>query len=174
MNNFDKVNYNTLVKCPKCGVINTDETAFCSLCLHPLKEIEDASKRAAAYREALSRRHFNQGCDYQLEGAPLEAISEYDEAIRLNPRDGDAYNNRGNAYRDLGDHRQDLEDFNRAIDLDPHKTSPHYNRGMTYIDLGLYRNALDDFNDIIRLDPESTHAITARENVFDLLKNEKS
>ena len=33
-----------------------------------------------------------------------EAIKDYDEAIALNPKDADAYYNRGNAKSKLGEH----------------------------------------------------------------------
>ena len=43
--------------------------------------------------------HLNLGNDGQ-------AIAEYDKAIKINPKDTEAYYNRGNAYSRLGNKRQ--------------------------------------------------------------------
>ena len=162
-----------MVKCPNCGVINTDEAPFCSLCLNPLKEIVNPEERIIAYREALSRQHFNYGTDFQLEGALEDAIAEYSEAICLNPEDASAFNNRGTAYKDSGSYEQAIEDYEEAIRLEPNNASAYYNRGVAYEELGQYQRSIEDFNEVIRLDPKRTYAFTARENVYKLIKEDK-
>ena len=49
-----------------------------------------------------AEERYNAGVDLQEEGRLLEAIAEYDEAIRLDPELAGAYVNRGAAYDDLG------------------------------------------------------------------------
>ena len=44
---------------------------------------------------------YNRGTNLLNSGRYREAIPYFDEAIRLNPRYAEAYNNRGNAYRIL-------------------------------------------------------------------------
>ena len=41
------------------------------------------------------------------------------EFIRLGPLNSDAYNNRGGAYRGLGQYLERLQDLDEAIRLDP-------------------------------------------------------
>ena len=55
---------------------------------------------------------YNQG-DYQA------AISDYDEAIRLDPNDAIAYYNRGLAKSELGDLEAAISDYDEAIRLQP-------------------------------------------------------
>jgi len=45
------------------------------------------------------------------------AIADYNEAIRLNPQDDDAYYNRGLAKSDLGNKQGALVDFRKALEL---------------------------------------------------------
>jgi tetratricopeptide (TPR) repeat protein len=45
------------------------------------------------------------------------AIADYDQAIKLNPKFGLAYKNRGKAKQEKGDLDGAIADFNRAIKL---------------------------------------------------------
>ena len=48
-----------------------------------------------------------------------KAAADYNEVIRLNPKDADAYRSRGVAYRDKGDLDKAIADYTEAIRLDP-------------------------------------------------------
>jgi tetratricopeptide (TPR) repeat protein len=57
------------------------------------------------------------------EGIPLaEAIEDYAAALRLDPHNADAFNNRGNAYSNKGDYRRARADYEKALQLDPNNT----------------------------------------------------
>ncbi len=51
--------------------------------------------------------------------AHQDAVDYYDELLRLNPKDSDAYINRGSAWDDEGEFEKALGDFNEAIRLNP-------------------------------------------------------
>ncbi|MFC2002728.1 tetratricopeptide repeat protein, partial [Chloroflexota bacterium] len=63
--------------------------------------------------------HYNAGVELQEQERLEEAIGEYGEAIRLNPQLTEAYNNRGNAYADLGQFERAIQDYGEAIRLNP-------------------------------------------------------
>ena len=46
-------------------------------------------------------------------------LSDYTEAVRLNPKDANAYKNRGNAWDDKGEYSKARADWRRAKELDP-------------------------------------------------------
>jgi Flp pilus assembly protein TadD len=46
-----------------------------------------------------------------------KAIADWTEAIRLNPNDADAYNDRGVAYGEIGDKAKAAADFAKADGL---------------------------------------------------------
>ena len=46
------------------------------------------------------------------------AIDDFTRAIELDPNDAKAYNNRGIAYRYLGEYQQAIDDSTKAIELD--------------------------------------------------------
>ena len=91
-----------------------------------------------------------------------EAIVEYDEAIRLDPQDADAYYNRGLAYGDLFKYQGAIEDYDEAIRLEPRTFIVYYYRGIAYHALGQLERAIQDLNEAIRLDPKYALAYSAR------------
>ena len=93
---------------------------------------------------------------------PQKAIEYLNEAIKLKPDLAEAYNNRGKAYDDLGQHRQAITDYNETIRLKPDLADAYYNRGKAYGDLGQHQQAITDYNDAIRLKPDYAHAYNNR------------
>jgi tetratricopeptide (TPR) repeat protein len=70
--------------------------------------------------EGLADAYFRLGWLYQV---PMEnndkAIADYDQALKLEPDDADAYYNRGLAYRNKGDTAHAIADFRRYLELLP-------------------------------------------------------
>ena len=61
-----------------------------------------------------------------------QAISDFNKAIDLNPRDADVYNHRGNAYSLKRQFEQAISDYTRAIELNPRFADAYNNRGTAY------------------------------------------
>jgi tetratricopeptide (TPR) repeat protein len=72
------------------------------------------------------------------------AIKDYDKAIKLNPDDAEAYNNRGAAYADLNQYEQAIEDYDKAIKLNPDDAEAYGNRGIAYSKIGRYEESARD------------------------------
>ena len=87
-----------------------------------------------------------------------KAIEHYTEAIDLNPEYTKAYNNRGVAYKDIGEFDKALQDYIKAIDLNPELALPYNNRGVAYKDIGEFDKALQDFSKAIDLNPDYANA----------------
>ena len=66
--------------------------------------------------------------DYDL------AIASFTGHLRENPRDANAYNNRGHAYRAKKEYGKAIKDFSEAIRLDPKDGDFRNNRGHAYRD----------------------------------------
>jgi eukaryotic-like serine/threonine-protein kinase len=59
------------------------------------------------------------------------ALADYNKAIEIDPKNSNAYNNRGNLRTDkLNDTKGALADYNKAIEIDPQNAYPYYNRGL--------------------------------------------
>ena len=73
---------------------------------------------------------YNQGRDALSQNRLDEAIEFFNRALKVDPQDHLAYNNRGVAYKRKGLYDKAIEDFNRAIEIKPDYTLPLTNRGI--------------------------------------------
>jgi predicted O-linked N-acetylglucosamine transferase (SPINDLY family) len=95
-----------------------------------------------------------------------EAIVSYDKALALNPDFIDAYNNRGNALKDLGRYEESLLSYEKALALKPDYFLVYSNRGNVLIELDRLEEALEDFTRALSLNPRFVDAYSSRANVF--------
>jgi lipoprotein NlpI len=119
--------------------------------------IDDAKQkpkgRAAAY--------FNRGNAHSAKGDHQRAIADYDQAIKLDPKNASAYNNRGSARSDLGESEGALADFNQAIKNNSRYASAYFNRGNIYAAQGDAR-ALKDYDAALKFNRRNVNAHIAR------------
>ena len=99
-------------------------------------------------------------------GRQNEVLAAYDEAIRLDPNDALAYNNRGLTYHALSRYTEALADYDAAIRRDPNLAKAYSNRGITYHALGRHAEALADSDAALRLDPNHAEAYANRGNTY--------
>ena len=88
------------------------------------------------------------------EGKRAQAVALLTELIRRNPRDAEAYMNRGSAQTSLGEVELGISDFTTAIRLDPKLAAAWYNRGTSLTHVSRYDSAIADFTQAIRLQPD--------------------
>ena len=140
-----------------------------------------------------AEEHFDAGVRLQQDGKLQEAITEYDEAVRLDPEFSLAFINRGKAFFDTDQTQRALEDFDEAIHLNPEDYQAYYERGFTHLrqverfysdrrtglgpgDIGdesqandFLRRALQDVDSAIRFNPEHANSYLARVRIHTLL-----
>ena len=92
------------------------------------------------------------------------------EIIKLNPEDGGAYYNRGNAYVNLEQYKKAIEDFNKTIELNPEDAEAYNNRGLAYYVLKEYGKAIENYNKAVELNPEYADAYNNRGLAYSDLK----
>jgi tetratricopeptide (TPR) repeat protein len=72
----------------------------------------------------------------------LEYFNEY---IKKNPNNPEAYHDRGLTFALLGQNDSALKDFNANIDLDRDSPVAYYNRGNVYLKMGQKKLAMSDY-----------------------------
>jgi tetratricopeptide (TPR) repeat protein len=79
-------------------------------------------------------------------GSYSKAIADYNQAIKIDPNNANAYNSRGYAYVELGDYKKALADLDRSLKLDPNFAYAYHSRGKAYAGLKEHDKAIADFN----------------------------
>ncbi len=91
-----------------------------------------------------------------------KAIGHYTKAIELNPDYTGAYNNRGNAYGNIGEYDKAIQDYDKAVARRPNYAKAYYNRGLAYARKGEHDRAIVDFDKAIELEPDYAEAYKNR------------
>lgn len=119
----------------------------------------DASEsRGISLGDELADAHFNRATLLSRAGRPDEAMKDFTETVRLDPKRADAYRSRGAAF--LARHFPDLAiaDLTEAMRLDPNSHEAVCRRAQAWLASGKYADARDDARSAIRLDPQCADA----------------
>lgn len=90
--------------------------------------------------------HNNIGIAYDKVGLHKEAISEYNEALRLDPAYVEVLNNLADSYHRMGLVDKAIEMLKEAISSRPGYLEAHCNLGSIYASSGRFEEALAEFN----------------------------
>lgn len=98
---------------------------------------------------------YDRGVAYFLKDELERALSNCNEAIRLDLKYANAYLCRGMVFLRKGEHERALSDFSETIRLTPKNALAYANRGVTWLYHGSATKALADFNQAAELDPKN-------------------
>ena len=103
--------------------------------------------------------HFNRARAYYDGEQFSAAITDYSEAIRLDPGRATAWYSRGAVYSAMKIYTQAIANYDEAIRLNPSYANAYLNRGAAYA-LGFdnLEKAIEDFSAAIRLAPDNAQA----------------
>lgn len=90
------------------------------------------------------------------------AIMDWGEALKVDPDNLYALQNRAYHCSVAGDYRTAEKDFARALELDPTATNTWFKRGYMYLEREMYQNAIKDFEKALEIDPDNLEARTFR------------
>lgn len=95
--------------------------------------------------------HVEQGNSEFKNGNFEAAIRHYDEALKTDPNNVNAYNNRGVSYARMGENDRAISDFTKAIQLNPEFATAYNNRSVAYLRAEEYSRACADLKQYSRL-----------------------
>jgi len=134
---------------------NKDNDAAVAGCTRVIDDSKVKPKgRAAAF--------YNRGNAHSAKGDFAAAIADYDEAIRLDPKNARAFANRGTAHSEKGDAGAAIADFDAAIKLDRRLASAYFNRANALAAKGEADRAVADYSAAIKYDRRNVNAYIAR------------
>ena len=94
------------------------------------------------------------------------SITLFDHVLNVTGNNWLINNNRGLAYKNLGDYPQAIKDFDEAIRIKPEYAEAYYNRGLAHKALGNAGQAIADYSRAIRIKPNMAEAYNNRGNAY--------
>jgi superkiller protein 3 len=120
-----------------------------------------AASAEVAERIAAGRQLLNQG---KLEAA----ISAFKAAVAMDPKDGAAFLNLGQAYERANRSEDAIDAYRKSIELEPDNFYARNNIGVLYDKQGKYEDAITEFQNALSREPSNTLALknleTAKRN----------
>ncbi|RYR38797.1 hypothetical protein Ahy_A09g043986 isoform D [Arachis hypogaea] len=116
-------------------------------------------KATLSVTTGLSAPYNNLAIIYKQQGSYADAISCYNEVLRIDPLAADGLVNRGNTYKEIGRVSEAIQDYIRAIAVRPTMAEAHANLASAYKDSGHVEAAIKSYRQalILRQDfPEAT------------------
>jgi tetratricopeptide (TPR) repeat protein len=96
--------------------------------------------------------YVGRGIAYANKGQYDQAISDYNKALEINPKDAVAYRERGDAYFYKGEYDSAISNFSKAIDIDPKDVVAYTYRGDAYEKKARYEEAIFNYNRAVEID----------------------
>ncbi|MFH1057649.1 MAG: tetratricopeptide repeat protein [Pseudomonadota bacterium] len=118
-----------------------------------IKRFTQAIDSGGLAKENLAVAHNNRGNAYDDQGQPDQALKDYDQAIKLDPRLAEAYYNRAFVLYRVGRLQEALDDLDKVVQLLPNLPSAYYNRSVVLESLGQNNRAMSDLQQALGLDP---------------------
>ena len=97
--------------------------------------------------------YFQQGGVYSDSGDWGDAVSMYENSIRLKPNDFEVHFHLARAYRELKDYPSAEESYRRSLGLRPYFEKAYNNLGDVYVRMGRYQQAVEEFKNALDIYP---------------------
>ncbi|XP_040960104.1 probable UDP-N-acetylglucosamine--peptide N-acetylglucosaminyltransferase SEC isoform X2 [Gossypium raimondii] len=115
-------------------------------------------KATLAVTTGLSAPFNNLAVIYKQQGNHMEAISCYNEVLRIDPLAADGLVNRGNTYKEIGRVSEAIQDYICAINIQPNMAEAHANLASAYKDSGHVEAAVKSYKQALLLRPDFPEA----------------
>ena len=104
----------------------------------------------------------NRAVAYAALGNPLSAFDDHNQAVKLDPANASARNNKANTHADFREYKRAISEYSAAIRLRPDYANALFNRAGVYYATGQNAEAAADYSAVINLVPEFGDAYAGR------------
>ena len=109
--------------------------------------------KQARERELLGEAAYFKGQMEIIKGYYCEAIKHFDQAIRYNPNDGAAFNDRALCMVELGIIDEAFYYFDKGIEVEPDYATIYHNKGWLLNKTGRHSEAIEYFERALEIEP---------------------
>lgn len=94
---------------------------------------------------ASAQTHFERGLKLYIANDMIQALVEFNSALKSEPCDDAVLHARANVYSEMHDYKSAVRDYSKAIDINPKNGLLYANRAWAYKHLGQHDLASKDF-----------------------------
>ena len=141
--------------------------------LHEAKELAQEGYALARSKEILNEMEYFKGEIALIEGKVQTAIHHFDRAIRFNPHDAEAYNDKALAYAEIGNYEQAMEWIDRGLKLNPGYATLYHNKGWFLAQTDKYEDAISFYKKALQLDRKRAVTYICLAEVYEYFENYK-
>lgn len=128
---------------------------------------EQATELSLITERKRINQHMEQGNSSMRAGHFEEAVSEFNEVVRLVPYEFLPYYDRATCYIQLQNEEAALQDLLRVIELKPDYMNAHYRITSIYANRGQFDDALISLNRILSMEANNGEALYHRARIFE-------
>lgn len=119
-----------------------------------VREPKGSHRLGLGVRGKLANAHADLGKKYHELGLYVEAIGEFDKALRLCPTFPDIHNRRAVSCREIGQYAESQASLLKALELKPNYAEAYVNLGVLHQKLGNLPEAVNSWERALQLDPK--------------------
>jgi tetratricopeptide (TPR) repeat protein len=109
-----------------------------------------------------AEKMINEGQSFRVLGQFEEAMSCFDKALEIDPKNVRAWISRGNLFLDQKLFNEAISCYNKAIEIEPGNKKYWYNIGFALQKSDKFEESLEYFNYSLKIDPKYVKALTAK------------
>ncbi len=129
---------------------------------------EESALSMSANPLALSA--YNMGIEFLKQNEPENAIKQFEQAVKIDPRFVFAWDNLGVCRRKAGKLDEALDAYNKSLELDPKGVTPLHNIPVVYEYQKKYDEALAAYGRITSIYPDDPEAFYGKGRIYSMYK----
>ena len=121
-----------------------------------------------------AKEYYEQGVIKSRNQDAVGAVQAFNNSIKFNPNNSEAFYQRANANYDLKKYQESITDYSQAIALNPNYFQAYFNRGLARYDFNDKRGSLEDYTQALSLKPNDVDTYYERGIVYLDLQDHKT
>lgn len=134
--------------------------------LNKAKKAKSEAEAAAYISPEKAEEHRQKGNELFKAGKFADAIKEYDEGLRRDPKAVAIYSNRCATYIKLMEFPTALKDADKCLDLDPKFVKAYARKGNCHHMMKEYHKAMKSYDDGLKIDPDNKDCIDGKQKTI--------
>lgn len=126
--------------------------------LKALKKRKEQDLKNAYLNPELGNQHREKGNELFKLGKFPDAIAEFEEALKRNPKDAKSHANKSSCYIKLMEFGLAMKEAEASIALEPEYAKAHLRKATVHRFLKEYHKAIDCYDTVLKLEPENKEA----------------